>query len=98
MHHSSTAIFGLALTLERRVPSADLTYLPTGYIVGNARRTIVQESDRGTPFGGEDYVVWIVCSNYRHDTRSIQDYLGHPAYGALHGELSPKPFRDFFRD
>jgi integrase len=35
-----------------------------------------------------------------HDTRSIQDYLGHRdiRHTVRYTELSPKPFRDFFRD
>ena len=35
-----------------------------------------------------------------HDTRSIQDYLGHrdTRHTVRYTELSPKPFRDFWRD
>jgi integrase len=35
-----------------------------------------------------------------HDTRSIQDYLGHRdiRHTVRYTELSPKPFRDFWRD
>jgi integrase len=35
-----------------------------------------------------------------HDTRSIQDYLGHKdiRHTVRYTELSPKPFRDFWRD
>ena len=35
-----------------------------------------------------------------HDTRSIQDYLGHRdiRHTVRSTELSPKPFRDFWRD
>jgi integrase len=35
-----------------------------------------------------------------HDTRSIQDYLGHRdiRHTMRYTELSPKPFRNFFRD
>jgi type 1 fimbriae regulatory protein FimB/type 1 fimbriae regulatory protein FimE len=35
-----------------------------------------------------------------HDTRSIQDYLGHQDIRHTVGytALSPKPFRDFWRD
>jgi hypothetical protein len=34
------------------------------------------------------------------DTRSIQDYLGHKdiRHTVRYTELSPKPFRDFWRD
>ena len=34
-----------------------------------------------------------------HDTRSIQDYLGHRdiRHTVRYTELSPKPFRDFWR-
>jgi integrase len=35
-----------------------------------------------------------------HDTRSIQDYLGHKdiRHTVRYTELSPRPFRDFWRD
>jgi site-specific recombinase XerD len=41
-----------------------------------------------------------VLANAGHDTRSIQDWLGHRSiqHTVRHTELSPTRFRDFWRD
>ena len=64
------------------------------------RSAFVFVNERGTPFSPDGFNWLVKRAGHGHDTRAIQDYLGHRNISntVRYTELSPTRFKDFWRD